>query len=328
MEIKHSVLVVTYNQEAFIEESISSLLNQTELPYEIVILDDCSRDNNWDIITRFQSENPSIVKAFRNEVNLGIFENIKKIKTLFSGNVISYCSGDDLLDVNAIKSVNDKIRMEKLNPEVEKFIIITNSAHLHPDGTLSNWDNFRERHIPAMKTRLRYGLSYRAVGFSKPLLLAVPSEQEFLDGNPEVGYNADFFKGFEEIRLADKLFYVNETGGIYRLDVGVTSVKKNKEKWTKHQSAYRLVKKIYFEKFDRKDLLFIDFIIAGDQYKIHPNFANWIKAGWLYLRNYGNFSYNNPMIRNLHYLIPHHMVEWLKYKIYPVYLRIRDKNNK
>lgn len=322
--IKHSVLMVTYKQADYIGTAIQSVLDQTELPSEIVILDDCSPDHTWEIVEKYQKKWPALIRAYRNQVNLGIFENIKKIKTLFTGNVISYCPGDDLLATNCIKSVNDKIRAEGLIPDTERFIIITNSAHLYPNGTRTIWDNYKERHIPAIKTRLRYGLSYRAVGFSKSLLLSVPSEQEFLENNPHVGYTADFFKGFEELRNADKLFYVNEIGGIYRLDVGVTSAEDIK-KWQKHQTAYRIVKEMYADSFDRMDHLFIDFMIAGDQFKIDRKRSSWLKATRLYLLNLGNFSYNNPAIRNLHYLLPVYVVEWLKFKLYPIYLNLRRK---
>ena len=42
--IKISVFIVTYNQEAYVEQAIDSVLQQSVKPYEIVISDDCSKD--------------------------------------------------------------------------------------------------------------------------------------------------------------------------------------------------------------------------------------------------------------------------------------------
>ncbi|MDF2932684.1 MAG: hypothetical protein K0R36_2015 [Chryseobacterium sp.] len=323
--IKHSVLIVTYNQEDYIEETILSILNQTELPYEIIILDDCSPDSNWDIIKKYQLQYPDLIKAYRNEVNLGLFPNMKKIRTLYTGNVVSYCSGDDLLEPDTIKAINEKIKQEGLDGENDRFIIVTNSVHLYPDGSRTVWNNYVERHINPIKTRLRYGLSYRSVGLSKGLLNATISEQDYLDQNAEVGYSADFFKGFEEVLNSQSIHYINVNGGVYRLNVGVTSAKADTKKWKGHQSTYIAVRDLYQQYFDKKDMLFIKFIIAADEFKIQPNLKNWINAFYYYLMNLGNFSYNNPAIRNLHYLLPTAAIGWLKFKVYPAYLILRNK---
>jgi glycosyltransferase involved in cell wall biosynthesis len=325
MNIKHSILVVTYNQANFIQETISSLVNQTELPYEIIILDDCSIDDSWEIVLLNQKNYPQIIKAFRNDRNLGIFENIKKVRSLFSGEVVSFCSGDDLLEPNTVKSINEQIVREKLNGYNDKFIVVTNSVHLHPNGKRTIWNNYIERNIPPIKTRLRYGLSYRNVGLSKALLESTTPEADIQKSNLNVGYNADFFRGFEEITKAERIIFINENGGVYRLSVGVTSIKNEKLKWKTHHSAYTSIRDLYRDKFDKKDLLFIKFILAADQNKIDPRFNNWIKMFYYYFANTGNFSFNNPMVRNLHYLLPLTVVEFIKFRIFPNYLILRNK---
>ena len=42
--LKHVVLVVTYNHEKYIEEALSSIVNQTQKPFKVIISDDCSDD--------------------------------------------------------------------------------------------------------------------------------------------------------------------------------------------------------------------------------------------------------------------------------------------
>ena len=53
-EIKHSVIIICYNQEKYISKAIQSLLYQTQLPYEIIVCDDASRDDTIDIVKQLQ----------------------------------------------------------------------------------------------------------------------------------------------------------------------------------------------------------------------------------------------------------------------------------
>ena len=49
--IKVSVCVVTYNHEKFVSKMLDSLLMQeTTFPYEIIVGDDCSKDNTVSIL--------------------------------------------------------------------------------------------------------------------------------------------------------------------------------------------------------------------------------------------------------------------------------------
>ena len=45
-----SIVTPTYNSEVFIEETIQSILNQSHINWELLIVDDCSTDLTVDII--------------------------------------------------------------------------------------------------------------------------------------------------------------------------------------------------------------------------------------------------------------------------------------
>lgn len=67
---KISVCLTSYNHECFLAESIESILNQTFRDYELFIVDDCSTDNSWEIITHY-SKIDSRIKAIRHDYNWG-----------------------------------------------------------------------------------------------------------------------------------------------------------------------------------------------------------------------------------------------------------------
>src|SRR5215216_5206326 len=63
-----SVILTSYNHAEFLRESIESVLNQTYPHFELIIVDDASTDQSWEII---QSYSDPRIRAYRKEVNQG-----------------------------------------------------------------------------------------------------------------------------------------------------------------------------------------------------------------------------------------------------------------
>ena len=69
--------MATYNGEKYLREQIDSILSQTIRDFELIVCDDCSTDNTWDILQKYQSQDKRI-KCYRNEENLGFKKNFEK----------------------------------------------------------------------------------------------------------------------------------------------------------------------------------------------------------------------------------------------------------
>jgi glycosyltransferase involved in cell wall biosynthesis len=96
--IRASVVLLTYNQEAFVKEALQSLLDQDYDHLEIVVSDDCSKDGTWAVVESLgmaYSGSKKIVLN-RNSSNLGIGGNYAKAFSLTSGDVIFSAAGDDV----------------------------------------------------------------------------------------------------------------------------------------------------------------------------------------------------------------------------------------
>lgn len=91
-----SVFLPTYNQQAYIRESIDSVIKQDYDNIEIVIGDDCSKDDTWQIVQEYQQQFPGKIKAFRNPVNLGITGNCSEVLRRCTGKYVVFTAGDDL----------------------------------------------------------------------------------------------------------------------------------------------------------------------------------------------------------------------------------------
>ena len=89
-----SVIIPVYNQEGFIRDRIGSVLNQTFRDYEIIVIDDCSNDNSYDVALEFR-KHPQ-VKVFRNQKNSGsVFKQWRKGCHMARGKFVWIAEGDD-----------------------------------------------------------------------------------------------------------------------------------------------------------------------------------------------------------------------------------------
>lgn len=93
---KVSVIVLTYNQEETIGETLDSILEQeAPFPYEIVVSDDCSYDSTARICRDYADFYPDRIRFRQTPRNLGLVENYYDTLKLCRGEYIADCAGDD-----------------------------------------------------------------------------------------------------------------------------------------------------------------------------------------------------------------------------------------
>src|SRR5574344_1936060 len=93
--MKISILMATYNGEKYIYEQIESILSQTFQNFELIISDDCSKDNTYLILEEFAKKDKRI-SLFKNGENLGYFKNFEKLLSYATGDYIAFSDQDDI----------------------------------------------------------------------------------------------------------------------------------------------------------------------------------------------------------------------------------------
>jgi glycosyltransferase involved in cell wall biosynthesis len=97
-EPRLSVVLCTYNGEAFLAAQLDSLLAQTRLPDEIVVSDDASTDGTWDMLQAFARRAARLgvaVRASRHERNRGFVQNFSEALQHAGGDLVFLCDQDD-----------------------------------------------------------------------------------------------------------------------------------------------------------------------------------------------------------------------------------------
>lgn len=87
-----SVLVPCYNYGEFVTETVESVIAQTDEDWELILVDDCSTDNTWEIITGF--DHPRI-RALRHDTNQGSSAAFNTALTVATGDWICNLDSDD-----------------------------------------------------------------------------------------------------------------------------------------------------------------------------------------------------------------------------------------
>ncbi len=91
-----SVYVLTYYHENYLAKALDSILAQkTKYHFEIVISDDCSKDQTVHIIKEYMERYPGKIRAAFNEQNIGIPKNVFQARCMCRGKYIVSLSGDD-----------------------------------------------------------------------------------------------------------------------------------------------------------------------------------------------------------------------------------------
>jgi len=97
-----SILIPVYNQERYIAQCIESAINQTYKNTEIIVVDNHSTDNTWNIINKYSSSDRRI-KAFQNDSNIGPVRNWKCCIDKAKGEYGKILWSDDYISHNFIE---------------------------------------------------------------------------------------------------------------------------------------------------------------------------------------------------------------------------------
>lgn len=99
---KVSIIIPVYNTEKYIKETIDSVLNQNFKDFEIIVVDDCSKDESLKIIKEIAKKDKRI-KIFKNKKNKGRASAVNIGFKHARGEYITFSDADDLFYPKRLK---------------------------------------------------------------------------------------------------------------------------------------------------------------------------------------------------------------------------------
>jgi glycosyltransferase involved in cell wall biosynthesis len=100
-----SVCIPSYNYAHYLPDAVGSVLAQTYTDYELVIVDNCSKDNTEEIVAGFVRSGVPL-RFHRNDRNLGQAGNFNRCIELSGGRYVQILCADDLLEPTCLEKLS------------------------------------------------------------------------------------------------------------------------------------------------------------------------------------------------------------------------------
>lgn len=115
-EPKVSIIMGIYNCDSTLKDSIESIINQTYTNWELIMCDDCSKDNTFNIAKEYKDKYSDKIKLIRNEKNITLGPTLNRCIELADGKYIARQDGDDLSVYNRLEK---QIKFLEVNNEFD-----------------------------------------------------------------------------------------------------------------------------------------------------------------------------------------------------------------
>lgn len=119
-----SLVMATYNGSKYILQQLESIKCQTRTIEEVVIIDDNSTDNTFEIISKYITTNNLNWRFKKNKTNSGWKKNFYELIKNTNGDIVFLCDQDDIWDKNKVEYMasvlekNENVKLLQSNYEL------------------------------------------------------------------------------------------------------------------------------------------------------------------------------------------------------------------
>src|SRR5690554_2489854 len=120
---KVSIITPNFNSSKYIESTYQSIKVQSYSNWEWIVVDDCSSDSSWDILTKI-SDKDRRVRVFKNEVNSGASVARNKGLDNSEGDFIAFLDIDDEWLPSKLEIQLDFMEREKVPVSCHSYMMM------------------------------------------------------------------------------------------------------------------------------------------------------------------------------------------------------------
>jgi len=128
-KVRLSVTIATYNVQDFIRESLDSIINQSFQDFEIICIDDGSKDKTVEILNEYALKDNRI-KIITKKKNQGLAVARNESLALANGKYIVFFDGDDIYDTSLFEKAINVLEKEKSDVVIWDYLSFYNSTEI------------------------------------------------------------------------------------------------------------------------------------------------------------------------------------------------------
>ena len=173
--MKISVIIPVYNVYDYLDKCLSSLVNQTDTNFEVIIVNDGSTDDSQKIIDKYVSENANMHSYIKENGGLASARNYGLKKA--TGDYILFLDSDDYYELNTIEVLKKEAQNDD---DIITFQMYIDENNKITEQNIEMEEFVFSENIPASKRLLLYNPSACDKMFKKELF--VKNDFEFIEG--------------------------------------------------------------------------------------------------------------------------------------------------
>ena len=213
--MRFSFLIPVYNSAQYLEDCVSSILNQNVEDFEIILSDDGSIDDSGKICDQLKELYPRKIRVIHNEKNIGLLLNRRLLFREAKGEWLICVDSDDCLEKHALEALN------KIIDEQTPDMILYNLRCFHISGETEDFKPSLESNRmfcgddKQKVYRCLYENNYINSMCTKAIRRDVADiDEDYSQCNVSVGEDA--FQTFPLLDRAKRIYYLDDCLYLYR----------------------------------------------------------------------------------------------------------------
>jgi glycosyltransferase involved in cell wall biosynthesis len=261
-----SAVILTYNQEKYIEQTIECALAQKiDFEYEIIIGEDCSTDSTREICLQYQKKYPDIIRVITSDKNVGLMDNWYRSVKAARGKYIAGCGGDDYWHDS--EKIREQVHVLENNSCYGMVHSDFDCYHQNSGKTIKNYMRRKNyKHNEVKNNQLEMLISQKTPIKASTVMFRKNIFEKFYDKKlfDEKKFMMEDTPFYIEVAANYKIFYINKSFVTYRKMAESLTKSENKFKslhfWISDSEMYLYFCEKYkiidsIKKYHKKNLL-------------------------------------------------------------------------
>lgn len=213
MNSQVDVLIPVYNAEPYLKQCLDSIVSQDYDNIRVVIINDGSKDNSWNICQDYDSKY-SFIEAYT-QTNAGVAETRNRLLNRITGEYFLFVDADDWIEPNMISYLVDTIDRNNIDIAVCKTYKDSNKSQQY--NGLKIWD--KEVAIE----KFLYHIEINGSLWNKLIKTSLVKDTRF---DPEISYGEDALFIWQLIQRVERIGISNNPLYHYRININSISHQK------------------------------------------------------------------------------------------------------